>query len=53
VEFVCIARPIERASSDDGGPLVYRVSHHVPLWRAGEAPALERRDVEGEPPLLA
>jgi alkaline phosphatase D len=52
VEFVCIARPIERATGADGGPLVYRVSHHVPRWHAGEAPTLERRDLEGEPPLL-
>jgi len=52
VEFVCIAHPAERAPGMDGGPLVYRVTHHVPLWGAGELPTLERRDVEGEPPLL-
>ena len=53
VEFVCIARPIERAAGSDGGPIVYRVSHHVPIWHADEAPMLERRDLEGTPPPLA
>lgn len=53
VEFVCIARPIERAQGADGGPLVYRISHHVPRWAPGEEPRLERRDLEGTPPLLS
>ncbi|MEP7087755.1 MAG: alkaline phosphatase D family protein [Gemmatimonadota bacterium] len=53
VEFVCIARPVERAQGSDGGPLVYRISHHVPRWAAGDEPTLERRDLEGVPPLLS
>jgi len=50
-EFVCIPRPLERAGRPDGGPLVYRVAHRVPLWRPGEAPLLAQRIVEGVPPL--
>ena len=53
VEFVCVPRPIERATTEDGGPILYRISHHVPQWRAGDAPELERHDLEGTPPLLA
>ena len=53
VEFVCIARPVERASGSDGGPLAYRITHHVPAWSAGEEPRLVRKDMEGTPPLLA
>ena len=53
VEFVCIARPIERAKGTDGGPLVYRVSHRVARCHAGEAPTLERKDLEGVSPPLA
>lgn len=53
VEFVCVPRPIERATTEDGGPIVYRIAHHVPLWHAGDAPELERHDIEGTPPLLA
>lgn len=53
VEFVSIARPVERANASDGGPLVYRVTHHVPKWAPGEEPRLERKDLEGTPPLLA
>jgi len=30
-EFVCIPRPVERASAVDGGPLAYRASHRVRL----------------------
>jgi alkaline phosphatase D len=47
-EFVCIPRPLERASTPDGGPLRYRVSHRVPMWRPGEMPRLERRLSEGD-----
>lgn len=47
-EFVCIPRPIERAASDDGGPLRYRVRHRAALWKAGEAPRLEQTVVEGD-----
>jgi alkaline phosphatase D len=50
-EFVCIPRPVERASGNDGGPLVYRVTHSAKLWRAGERPALEQRVLEGNPVL--
>lgn len=53
VEFVCIARPVERATGSDGGALVYRVAHHVPLWKPGNEPHLERTDLEGVTPLLS
>ena len=42
-EFVCIPRPIERSPGPDGGPLRYRVSHRLALWRRGERPRLEQR----------
>jgi alkaline phosphatase D len=38
VEFVCIPRPLERSTGVDGGPLRYRVTHHVPLWNTAERP---------------
>ncbi|HEY3951265.1 alkaline phosphatase D family protein [Phenylobacterium sp.] len=50
-EFVCIPRPLERAATPDGGPLRYRVVHRAPLWKAGEAPRLEQRVLEGDPKL--
>lgn len=50
-EFVCIPRPLERAATDDGGPLRYRVVHRASLWKAGERPRLEQRIVEGDPGL--
>lgn len=50
-EFFCIPRPIERSAGADGGPLRYRVSHRVPLWRKGEKPRLEQRVIEGDPGL--
>jgi alkaline phosphatase D len=50
-EFVCIQRPLERSTSPDGGPLVYRVAHRVKRWRPGEAPQLEQRVLEGNPAL--
>lgn len=53
VEFVCVPPPLERAAADDGGPILYRVAHHVPRWGAGETPELVRRDIAGTPPLLA
>jgi len=53
VEFVSIERPVERSTGDDGGPLAYRISHHVPRWAPGEEPRLARKDLEGTPPLLA
>ncbi|MBV9571957.1 MAG: alkaline phosphatase D family protein [Alphaproteobacteria bacterium] len=47
-EFVCIPRPVERAKSEDGGPLRYRVVHSAKLWRKGERPVLEQTVVEGD-----
>jgi alkaline phosphatase D len=51
VEFVAIPRPLERATTPDGGPLAYRVVHRVKRWAAGEAPVIEQQIVEGKPPL--
>jgi len=50
-EFVCIPRPITRATTPDGGPLRYRVVHRAKAWRAGETPKLEQRVIEGDPGL--
>lgn len=50
-EFVGIERPIARSQTADGGPLAYRVRHRVPLWRAGERPAIAQTVLEGNPPL--
>jgi alkaline phosphatase D len=50
-EFVCIRRPLERDTSEDGGPLLYRVVHRAPIWKRGEAPTLAQRVVEGDPKL--
>ena len=47
-EFVCIPRPIARATTPDGGPLRYRVRHSARLWRTGERPHLVREIVEGD-----
>jgi alkaline phosphatase D len=47
-EFVCIVRPITRATTPDGGPLRYRVSHRAKLWRPGTPPKLEQRLLEGD-----
>jgi alkaline phosphatase D len=49
VEFVCIPRPLERATSEDGGPLLYRARHRASTWRSGEAPRLEQEILEGDP----
>ena len=51
VEFVCIPRPLERSKGEDGGPLLYRVTHRAKLWKPGETPTLERTQLEGETPL--
>ena len=48
-EFVCIPRPLERSTREDGGPLAYRVRHHSELWRSGESPRLTTRVLEGTP----
>ena len=50
-DFRCIPRPIERSGTPDGGPLLYRVSHRVRLWKKGERPKLEQRVLEGRPDL--
>lgn len=50
-EFVCIPVPLERAGTEDGGPLVYRVAHRVALWKPGEAPLLRQEILEGDPGL--
>ena len=50
-EFVCIPRPLERSERPDGGPLLYRLVHSAPLWRAGEPPRLVQRIIEGDPGL--
>lgn len=50
-EFVCIPRPIDRSSTPDGGPLLYRVTHKARLWKRGERPVLEQRVLEGTPAL--
>ena len=47
-EFVCIVRPIARATTPDGGPLRYRVSHRAQMWQPGARPRLEQRIVEGD-----
>jgi alkaline phosphatase D len=47
-EFVCIPRPITRATTDDGGPIRYRVRHVARRWKSGEAPKLVREVVEGD-----
>ncbi len=48
VEFVCIARPIERSADANGGALRYRVTNSASLWKAGEAPKLAVRVDEGD-----
>jgi alkaline phosphatase D len=50
-EFVGIERPAERATTEDGGPLLYRVVHRAQAWKPGETPALEQAVVEGRLPL--
>ena len=47
-DFVCIPRPLTRAPGVDGGPLRYRVRLETPLWRAGEAPQMKQRVLEGD-----
>ena len=47
-EFVCIPRPLERAESEDGGPLRYRVVHRVARWAPGERPQMRREVLEGD-----
>ncbi|MEZ5996772.1 MAG: alkaline phosphatase D family protein [Hyphomonadaceae bacterium] len=47
-EFVCIPPPLERAETEDGGPLRYRVIHRVARWAPGERPQMRREVVEGD-----
>ncbi|HVV33746.1 MAG TPA: alkaline phosphatase D family protein [Vitreimonas sp.] len=47
-EFVCIPIPNERATTEDGGPLRYRVIHRVPLWAAGARPQMHPEVIEGD-----
>jgi alkaline phosphatase D len=51
VEFVCIPRPIEPNGRQDGGPLAYRVTHQVKLWKPGRRPQVARTKQEGPLPL--
>ncbi|HUR36746.1 MAG TPA: alkaline phosphatase D family protein, partial [Terriglobales bacterium] len=48
-EFVCIPRPNERAQTEDGGPILYRVRFRSTLWKKGETPKLKTEIVEGDP----
>jgi alkaline phosphatase D len=48
IEFVCIPRPLERSKDADGGPLRYRVTHHVPLWNAADGPKMTLSAHEGD-----
>jgi alkaline phosphatase D len=48
-EFVCIPRPIARATTEDGGPIRYRVVHTAQRWAAGERPKLAQQVLEGNP----
>jgi alkaline phosphatase D len=50
-EFVCIPRPITRATTPDGGPLRYRIVHTAKLWAPGERPHLVQQVLEGDPGL--
>jgi alkaline phosphatase D len=52
VEFVCIPRPIERSEREDGGPVVYRMTHRVKLWEPGSMPRFERVASQGSLPLV-
>ncbi|HKS76017.1 MAG TPA: alkaline phosphatase D family protein [Terriglobales bacterium] len=51
VDFVGLPRPLERSETPDGGPLAYRVTHRVKLWKAGSSPKVERTNVEGTLPM--
>jgi alkaline phosphatase D len=48
-EFICIPRPLERSERADGGPLLYRITHRIKLWKPGDAPRLEQKVLEGSP----
>jgi alkaline phosphatase D len=48
-EFVCIPRPLERSSGEDGGPLLYRARFHTSAWKKGESPQIKAQVMEGNP----
>ena len=48
-EFVCIPRPVSRASTPDGGPIRYRVVHRAERWAVGKRPRMAQRIVYGDP----
>ena len=50
-EFVYIPRPIERVVDGDNVPVLYRIVHRTPRWKAGEPPRIEQRVLEGQPVL--
>jgi alkaline phosphatase D len=52
VEFVCVPRPIRSNARDDGGPLAYRMTHRVPLWKPGHHPQMRRTAQKGALPLI-
>jgi alkaline phosphatase D len=52
VEFVCIARPLQRSPAVDGGPVTYRVTHRVDRWPPNALPKLRRTKVAGTLPLV-
>jgi alkaline phosphatase D len=51
VEFVGIARPVDRTERPDGGPVVYRITHQVDRWSSGQVPRLARTLRQGALPL--
>ena len=51
--FVCIPAPAERSTTDDGGPVLYRIRFRAKAWQPGQAPALEQEVIEGALPFPA
>jgi len=52
VEFICTERPVEPGSGLQGPEVLYRISHRVAAWEAGEAPELRRVAQTGKAPLV-
>ncbi len=50
-EFVCTPRPLERSTTVDGGPILYRVRFDARKWQAGARPRLNMNILEGNPKL--
>ncbi|MBS0471115.1 MAG: alkaline phosphatase D family protein [Proteobacteria bacterium] len=48
--FVSIPNPAERSTTDDGGPVTYRIRFRANIWQPGETPKLEQEVVEGVVP---